>query len=624
MISFNSFITEQQIVESFLDLLILEELTPDQHKQAQKWSDNNPVQPKIKNLHDKAFGEGVQRVTIPIEHPPKDLTGHPLHDEIKSHIEKHGYSIKDYAKNKVIDKHGRETTVNKALNKVKAPAGLDQKYNNDPVRQSQAEDAHTGKSITISRHPMDVAAMSTGRKWDSHSCMHMGGTPTIKGHTEPGANRRYIKKDMEHGTLAAYIHDTDDTELKNPSGRMLLKRHDEFNGGKTIFRPESRQTYGGTGAMLHTLNNWSKKHYPADHDKLYTKHESLYNDDGQTFTDHDEKKFNPKLMDAKVQHIADNHNDGDSFGNFDDGDTIQHKVSNVLHTMRKKLGNDQHKEMDKHLHLDLAKNFHNPEKNHHDDEVNDYSSNPHYSDAYDTDTLAEHTQRHFASQMQIHPEHVDEIAKTYHESWGKHFDGDNPPRDNHVHLEDAILAHGSDKTKADYLHNTHLYQHESPTDSDFRGSQHIVGPHSAKAFYKTHVEPYEESGYSPTSDTSHHGTHAMMAKHADDETFHSWLHSPAVHHNSTSYSAMAEHASKPRQHKMLDDLKFDNGQHNGDPVNKERGVGHGSESKSVLSRIITDKGANRDSRNMAISNMKARKEDGTLTESLLTRIQRLV
>lgn len=614
MKSFNSFVTEQNINESLIDLLIKEELTPDEMKTATKWAANNTISHKIDKIHDAVFGgKDVDRVTIPLETGPKNYTGHPLHDHIKAHIEPHGYKIQDYAKNLATDKHGRETSVTKALGKTKGEH-LTQPFNNDPVRQSTHANAG-GKMVTISRHPIDVAGMTSGRKWENSSCMNLSS----------GCNRKFIKSDMTHGTLAAYVHDAHDTNLQNPHGRILLKRHDDIEGGHysghTIFRPEQR-TYGTGGKEFeNTVNNWAEKHYPEEPGKMYAKHQDLYNDDGKTFSGK-VLSFKPKIMDHLIKRAVDAHENQHNDGKDHFGDEWQPKrdyVQGALHSYREKLKEPEQKKMDLHLHTQLTNDFHDPEV-HHYNHNKAYSSEP---DGYDDDETDHAIHRFTHETVPIHKEHVDQLAKNYHETWGKHFAQDEQPQDDHhTDLEHMILKHGSDETKADYLHHTRLYGHEEAADSPFHGDKHITGPHSAKAYYETHAQPYEEHEHNDVNHSPE--THANMAKHADNETFHNWLHSPAVTHDAKTYSAMSEVASKERQHKMADDLHFDNSEHNGHVDHKRRGIAMGSQSKSVLKRIINNKGADMDSRRTAVDSMRTGKDQGTLTESLLTRIQKLV
>ena len=67
-------------------------------------------------------------------------------------------------------------------------------------------------SAVLSRGAIDIAGMSTDRGWDS--CMDLDGNQMHK---------MYVKKDVEHGTLIAYLIKKKDTNLQEPLGRVLIK-----------------------------------------------------------------------------------------------------------------------------------------------------------------------------------------------------------------------------------------------------------------------------------------------------------------------------------------------------------------------------------------------------------------
>ena len=108
-------------------------------------------------------------------------------------------------------------------------------FKNDPIRSSNGEFL-----IVISRHPYDVAGASTDRSWTS--CMDLG-LPRInypKTRPNEGINRRYIPKDIQEGTLVAYVVTKDElyigpngepkVKLVRPLSRMLMKPHNSDVG----------------------------------------------------------------------------------------------------------------------------------------------------------------------------------------------------------------------------------------------------------------------------------------------------------------------------------------------------------------------------------------------------------
>ena len=77
--------------------------------------------------------------------------------------------------------------------------------------------------VVISRDPVDIAGMSTGRRWTS--CMAKG-----------RGNHYYVPKEIAAGTLVAYLTHKDDETLEHPLMRVLLKPfHNQ--AGETILVP---------------------------------------------------------------------------------------------------------------------------------------------------------------------------------------------------------------------------------------------------------------------------------------------------------------------------------------------------------------------------------------------------
>ena len=66
--------------------------------------------------------------------------------------------------------------------------------------------------IIISRHPYDIAGMSTDRGWTS--CMNLGGS---------GSYKNYVFPAIINGTLIAYLVNENDTNINKPISRLLIK-----------------------------------------------------------------------------------------------------------------------------------------------------------------------------------------------------------------------------------------------------------------------------------------------------------------------------------------------------------------------------------------------------------------
>jgi hypothetical protein len=77
--------------------------------------------------------------------------------------------------------------------------------------------------VVISRDALDIARMSTGRRWTS--CM-----------TKGDVNYHYVPHEIEAGTLVAYLVHKDDKQIEYPLMRVLLKPF-RNKQGETILVP---------------------------------------------------------------------------------------------------------------------------------------------------------------------------------------------------------------------------------------------------------------------------------------------------------------------------------------------------------------------------------------------------
>jgi hypothetical protein len=266
---------------------LTEELNPAQKKVVDTWKGGK----KAEQISGHVIPKGQDKVTFPLEGSEEHVEPHP---DIQKHLEQHGYKVSDYKAGLAKDKYDRDVKIGKVLGKTKASPELMNTFNNDPKRAASRASA-SGLHVTISRHPHDVAGMSTNQGW--RSCMSMG----KKGQTanqdydddeygkydtgqdeQTGQYSHYLKGDVQHGTHVAYLHRSDDPEAKKPLARIALKPFEAEGKSKpTILRPEQR-TYGtaddGFGGAV---KKWAEKHFPADKNTVYKKNEDLYDDDNR-------------------------------------------------------------------------------------------------------------------------------------------------------------------------------------------------------------------------------------------------------------------------------------------------------------------------------------------------------
>jgi len=294
---------------------LTEELNPAQKKVVDTWKGGK----KAEQISGHVIPKGQDRVSFPLEGSEENVEPHP---DVQKHLEQHGYKVSDYRAGLAKDKYDRDVKIGKVLGKTKASPELMNTFNNDPKRAASRA-AASGLHVTISRHPHDVAGMSTNQGW--RSCMSMG----KKGQTvndengddekygdddgDAGQYSHYLKDDVKQGTHVAYLHRSDDPEAKKPLARIALKPFQSEDKKSTILRPEQR-TYGtaddGFGGAV---KKWSEKHFPADKSTVYKKHEDLYDDDNRNIVaDGPEALFKSKDQNTRAAAFDHEHNVSDA------------------------------------------------------------------------------------------------------------------------------------------------------------------------------------------------------------------------------------------------------------------------------------------------------------------------
>ena len=250
--------------------LILEALSTMQKLQVSTW--NAPHHTFSDNLFNSPKDT---RVTIPLQEPDR-ISDHG--QKIANHFAKHNIRIADYAKGQAVEtiqtqqgQKERPIAIARALTKTGGDH-LVSGFANDPSRAASKKNVHSNYQVTISRHPNDVAGMtSKGQSWEQQSCMNF----------ETGSNRKYLKEDVKEGTHVAYLHHKDDKDFKQPLARIALKPfHNDENPNDTILRPEDRVYGSGPDAFSHTVAKYLDEKLPATSGESYTKNENVYHDSG--------------------------------------------------------------------------------------------------------------------------------------------------------------------------------------------------------------------------------------------------------------------------------------------------------------------------------------------------------
>lgn len=190
--------------------------------------------------------------------------GSQLKDEITNALNDWDFDISDYDKGLVINtRNGQELKIGKALMRIKREDLLT-KYTTD--KSKGAIDNPSGYMV-YSKHPYDIAGMSTDRNWSS--CMNL----------VDGANRRYISCDITEGSFVVYLIDSNDLNINHPKGRIAIKPFiNQMDKNDVIFFPESR-TYGSIpNEFEEEIQNLFKELNTEIKGLFYQKNEKLYND----------------------------------------------------------------------------------------------------------------------------------------------------------------------------------------------------------------------------------------------------------------------------------------------------------------------------------------------------------
>lgn len=273
--------------------LLSEELNDEQKATVDSWIKDRKGPSKAEEISGHVIPAGQDRITIPLENTKgeKEVQAHP---DVKKHLEDNGYEISDYKGGYAKDKHGRTVSIGKALNKTNASVDVKKAFENDPQRKGSTQ-AAKGLNIIISRHPHDVAGMSTNQGWTS--CMNMKG----------GCNAHYLKHDVDEGTHVAYLVHHDDPEGKKPLARIALKPF-KSDDGHTILRPESAAYGDSDSSFSRTVSNWADKNFPMKPKTIYKKNSKVYHDSGARMIGGDKDAFlndsNPRVRASAFTRTA--------------------------------------------------------------------------------------------------------------------------------------------------------------------------------------------------------------------------------------------------------------------------------------------------------------------------------
>lgn len=247
-----------------------EALSPSQYRSYTKGWDKTKYNDIFNN--EKNTDKNKFRIYIPLS----DIEATP-DEKIVKVLNDAGFEIQDYikglAKNK---KDGRTVRIGKILDRADAKEEKI-KFDNDVYRRASSE--RGSLEVVISRHPYDIAGMSTDRHWDS--CMNLG-------KKENDITTHYIMDDVKEGTLIAYLISKNDRNIKNPYARVLIKPFLKRGNKKEFILMHEGMVYGNAPPnFLKTVDEWLSKVNKGKDRGVYCINPKLYID-----SDSNEVKYN--------------------------------------------------------------------------------------------------------------------------------------------------------------------------------------------------------------------------------------------------------------------------------------------------------------------------------------------
>jgi hypothetical protein len=216
--------------------LTSESLKPSQYRQYVKgWN---------KSKWDDIF-QGKYRIYLPLLET--DHSEVKPNIAVKNALEKVGMKITDYVNGYAV-KHSETNSRIYRIGRILSNPKFDfdpwikKQFDNDPKRVNSKNSL-----VVISRHPYDIAGMSTNRGWSS--CLNLN---------QEQSNSHYIPLEIKHGTCVAYLIHSTDKDIKNPIARVAIKPFVNIVESNDIAFGVDEVVYGTANqSFIQTVINWA-------------------------------------------------------------------------------------------------------------------------------------------------------------------------------------------------------------------------------------------------------------------------------------------------------------------------------------------------------------------------------
>jgi len=246
---------------------LLEYLTP---KQSDKYS-KIEMTPKARRQTDHFFGKNNDRVEEDVINDTPDKS--EVHKAVENHIGK-PLTHDEYRTGRTTDKYGREVKLGRLIKDPK----LQSQFASDNTRagakaiKSMRVSIHRGTEVAGQTNPTPDETHPSGHSWAQQSCKNV----------EDGEHKRYLNKEIEHGTVVVFGHDHDGKEVY----RATLQPHHNDKGHVT-YAVNSEYGIKNSAFTAHAHNvaeRLSGEHKGGR--AMYAIHPSVYDDRGVKFMLH--------------------------------------------------------------------------------------------------------------------------------------------------------------------------------------------------------------------------------------------------------------------------------------------------------------------------------------------------
>ncbi|GAB5389311.1 MAG: hypothetical protein Alpg2KO_22790 [Alphaproteobacteria bacterium] len=182
------------------------------------------------NWSKNLFQDGQDRVYIPFD--PKIAGPSDTERRVTSALIREGYKDVDYMAGFCMDAAGKNKM---KIGRILKRLGDKEK---DPVKKQAAQGLYTAftqdgsrgdneRYIVISRNPVDVARMSTGRSWES--CMTMRDK-----WGDRGMYWHYVPMEIANNSVVAYMVSKNDPDIQDPLSRVMIRPYRKWGGLSTM------------------------------------------------------------------------------------------------------------------------------------------------------------------------------------------------------------------------------------------------------------------------------------------------------------------------------------------------------------------------------------------------------